>query len=111
MTMRARACCGALMSPRMGSPSRERISNIESKQDHIAVLNFVLFCFTAHLPGGTSGLLPTQIYVIVIGDSFSADETALEVAVDRAGRRRRSPAAVNRPGVGLFRAGGEKRLE
>src|SRR6266511_3907904 len=111
MTTSARAPCGASTSIRIGRPSRERISDIEAEKNHIAVLNFVLLPFAAHLAGSARRLLSAQFYVIVIADGFSADEAALEVAVNRARGLWRFQAATDRPGVRLFQTGGEEGLE
>src|SRR5450759_5243466 len=108
MTTAARAWSGASMSPRMGSPSREEISNIEAEQDHVAVLDLVLFSFAAHLACSLRALLAAKLHVIVVVDRLGADEAAFEVAVDHAGGLRRARSAMDRPGARFFRTGSEE---
>src|SRR5258708_1588120 len=61
------------------------VSHIESKQDHVSVLDDVILPLAAHLPGCLRAGLAAEGYVIVVSDRFGANETALEVAVNLAG--------------------------
>src|SRR5438067_768189 len=113
-TTRARGSGGASMFPRIGSPSPERSSNasdIESEQNHVAVLHDVFLPLTAHLPRRARRLLAAAGDVIIVRNGLGADEAALEVGVNLPRRLGRSRAAMNRPGARFLRAGGEERLQ
>src|SRR5471032_1269839 len=111
MTTAARAWGGASMSPRIGSPSRDEISNIEAEQNHVAVLDLVLFSFAAHFARSFRALLSAELHVIVVADRLGANEAALEVAVDHAGSLRRARSAMDRPRPRFLGTRGEKRLQ
>ena len=64
-------------------------SDVEAEQQHVAVLDDVVLALDAHLAGFLGARLAFAGDVVVIGDRFAGDETALEILVDR----RRRPAA------------------
>ena len=59
------------------------------------------------LPASLARLLAAEADEVVIGDGLGADEAALEIGVDDAGRLRRLGAARDGPGAHFLRAGGE----
>ena len=63
------------------------------------------------LPASLAGTSPPRVDVVVVGDGLGADEAALEVGVDDAGRLRRAVALVDRPGPRLLRPGREIGLQ
>src|SRR5258708_22965446 len=86
-------------------------SNIESEENHVAVLDHV---FLALGPDDAlfAGALPAGIGdKVVVADGFGANEPALEVGVNHARGHRSGVAAMNRPGADFLLAGGEGRLE
>src|SRR5438094_248158 len=117
MTTSARGWRGTSRLPRIGKPSSDLIVkrtqglDIKPKQDHIPILNDILFPLAAHFARRARGLFASAIDVILMGDGFRPDETALEIAVDLSRGLRRGHPAVDSPGPRLLRAGGEERLQ
>ena len=75
---------------------QSRPSRIELEQHHVAVLDDVFLAFVARLAGFLGGHFAAERHEIVIGDGLGADEAALEIGVDDAGRLRRLGALVRR---------------
>src|SRR5881394_1172685 len=82
-------------------------SNVEQEVHHVAVVDDVVLAFGAHLARVFRTLLAFERDEVVEGDRLRADEAALEVGVDHAGRLRRGVADVDGPGAHLLHAGGE----
>ena len=80
---------------------------VELEQHDVAVLHDVVFAFVARLAGLLGGNFATERDEVVIGDRLCADEAALEVGVDNAGRLRCPRAAFDRPGARFLRPGGK----
>src|SRR5580658_7362657 len=78
------------------------------EQDHIAVLHDVLFSFQPHLRLLARGRKTSGLHQILPIHNFGLDETALDVAVNRARGLLRVHPATNRPRATLRLARGEK---
>ena len=74
----------------------------------VAVGNDVILALEPQFAGVARARLAAARHVVVVGNGFSADETALEIAVNDAGCRRRLGAARDGPGARLLRPGGEE---
>ena len=74
---------------------------------HVAVGDHIVLAFEPHLAGIARAGLAAERHIVVVGDGLGADEAALEVGVDDAGRLRRAGAARHGPGPRLLRTGGE----
>ena len=90
---------------------RVRGPDVEQEIQHVAVLDDVFLAFDAHLAGFLGAGFALAGDEVVVGDGLGADEAALEVGVDDAGRLRRGVAAVDGPGAHFLHAGGEVGLQ
>src|SRR5687768_7609857 len=81
---------------------------VELEQDHVAVLDDIIFAFVARLPGLFGRLLAAKPDVIVEGDRLRADKAAPEIGVDDSGGLRRARAPRHRPGARLLGADREE---
>src|ERR1044072_5512706 len=88
-----------------------RASDVEAEVNHVAFLHDIGLALEAQLARFACALLAAPRDVLVVADDLGANEAALEVRVDRAGRLRRRRVALRRPGAHLFRAGRVERLE
>jgi hypothetical protein len=76
---------------------------------HVAVDDDVLLALEAQLAGGLHGGLGLVLLDGLVGHDLGADEAALEVRVDLAGRAGRLGAAADGPGAHFLLAAGEVR--
>src|SRR5262249_56430768 len=82
-------------------------SRRKSEMHDVAVGDDVRLALEPHLARLLRAALAAERHIIVVGDGLGADEAALEVGMDDAGRLRRPGAARDRPGRRLLGAGGE----
>jgi len=83
--------------PRSGT----RLS-VKLEQHHIAVLDDIFLAFIAGLAGFLGRDFAAKRDEIVIGDGLGADEAALEIGMDDAGRLRGLVALVDGPGTAFL---------
>src|SRR5688572_23023510 len=91
----------ALRAPRNDDSRRK------PEMHHVAVGDDVILAFQPQLAGVTRAGFAAERDVVVVGDRLAADEAALEIGVDDAGRLRRPGAAINGPGARFLRPDGE----
>src|SRR4051812_16372113 len=77
----------------------------------VAIGDDVFLAFQPQLAGVARTGFAAEREVVVIANGLGADEAALEIGMDRAGRLWRLAARGNGPGTGFFRTGGKKRDE
>src|SRR5579875_2864742 len=80
------------------------VSHFEEKLDDVALLHDVVLAFTPQQSGGAHRVKRTQARVIIVCNDFGADEAALDVGMDFAGRLRCFRSAGDRPGARLLRS-------
>src|SRR6266446_289293 len=83
-------------------------SDVEAKEDHVAIAHDILFSFNTKLACFTRFRKGTERNQIVVLNRVRRDEATLEIRMDRAGGRRRFLARVNGPGARFFFSGGEE---
>src|SRR5579871_3976973 len=111
-TARIRKIAGMRKPLRQPRPARcLDESDVEPKVHDVAFADEVVLALEAHLSRIPSARLPAAGDVVVEADDLGADEAALEVGVDHAGRLRRGRTTPDRPGADLLRAGGEVGLQ
>src|SRR5438067_6280049 len=87
------------------SRSRQRTSDIETKEADVAVLDEVVSALEPHLAPIPCGRVRPRRLQVVEGDNFRLDESALDVAVNHAGRLRRAHSLPHGPGPNFRVAG------
>src|SRR5215207_7462480 len=116
--MRARTSAGVRSSTSISSwftrtsphPVRlEGASDVEEEVDHVAVLNDVLFAFSAQLAKLARLVQTAGANQVVIADNLGSDETTLNVGVNLGGCLDCRGASPNRPGPALIWSDGEER--
>src|SRR5882672_3074058 len=85
--------------------------DVEAEMDHVAVAHHVVLALEAQLPRLPGALLAAVRDEIIVRRHLGANETALEIGVDHAGRLRRRCAGRDGPGADLFRPRGEVGLQ
>src|SRR4029077_7328070 len=99
------------MTGREGAlPPHERYSvlDVEAEVEDVPVLDDIFLSLGPHLAGFLGALLAAAGDEILIGDGLAADEAALEIRMDDAGRLRGAGAAVDSPGPRFLRPHGEE---
>ena len=91
--------------PSAGTPY---YSDIESKQNHVAVADFVILAFEPQFPCFAGFRERTRRDQFVAVNGFRRDKTALKIGVDRPGSSWRFFAGVNGPGARLLFAGSKE---
>src|SRR5947208_2603880 len=86
----------------------KRTSDIEFKQDHIAILHDIFLAFHAIEALFASGSNRTALHQMFVSHSLRFDESAFEIAVNHSSRLGRGVAGMNRPGANFLLAGSEK---
>src|SRR5690606_1298182 len=74
-------------------------SGVELEQHDVAVLHHIVLALVAGLAGLLGRHLAAQGHEVVIGDGLGADEAALEIGMDDAGRLGGAIALVDGPGA------------
>ncbi len=87
------------------------ILDVKPEVHHVAFLNNVLLAFQPPFAGFTRSGFPPSGQIVGIGDHFSANEAALEIAVNHSRRLRRGGADPHRPGPHFLGAGGKVGLQ
>src|SRR5690606_23530805 len=94
--------------PHVTPPSGARGSDVEEEVHDVAVLHDVLLALHPQLPLGARVGDAARLHQVLVAHHLGADEAALEVGVDLAGRLRRLGAALDGPGAHLLLAGREE---
>src|SRR6187402_1830998 len=85
--------------------------DVEPEVNHVAFLDDIGFAFEPQLASFARALLSAPRDVLVVADHLGADEAALEVRMDRAGRLRCGCVALRGPRAHFFGAGRVERLQ
>src|SRR5690349_6159304 len=85
--------------------------DVEPEVNHVAFLDDIGLAFEPQLAGFACALLAAPCDELVVADDLGADEAALEVRVDGAGRLRRRRVALRGPRAHFLGAGRVERLQ
>ena len=89
-----------------GQSDRERSTSTDLRRKpemhDVAVGDHIILAFQPHLADVARAGFAAERHIVVVGDGLGADEAALEIGVDDAGRLRRLGAARDRPGAASF---------
>src|SRR5690606_23870339 len=93
------------------SAQRAGASNVETKVNNVAFADHVALALEPELPGLAGALLAAARDELLVADDLCPDETALEVAMDDAGRLGSRGVLLARPRANLLDSGRVERLQ